>query len=193
MSTSTTSAAAEVAAVEEQIEKLRERLIQLRREAGAQTVKDYTFKDRDGQPVTLSSLFGDKDDLIIIHNMGKGCRYCTLWADGFIGVHQHFENRAGFALVSPDEPSVMKAFAEGRGWTFTTLSNHGGTFTADVGFEKDGKYSPGFSTFHRDADGTIQRVGYAYFGPGDDFCALWHMFDLLKDGANGWEPQYRYA
>ena len=27
---------------------------------------------------------------------------------------------------------------------------------------------------------------------GDDFCAVWHMFDLLKDGWAGWEPQYSY-
>ncbi|GAB4316507.1 MAG: DUF899 family protein [Candidatus Zixiibacteriota bacterium] len=193
MATDTTNAHAELQAAEKELEALRRRVVELRRKAGAQTVGDYTLKDPDGNPVQLSSLFGDRNDLIIIHNMGRGCRYCTLWADGFTGFLPHIEDRAAFAVVSPDEPSVMKAFAEGRGWTFRILSNHGGTFTRDVGFENDGKVSPGVSTFHRDPDGTIRRVGCAVFGPGDDFCAIWHIFDLLDNGPDGWEPQYSYA
>ncbi len=193
MTTDTARAQAELERAEQELGILRKRIVELRRAVGAQTVSDYTFTDRDGQPVQLSNLFGDKDDLIIIHNMGRGCRYCTLWADGFNGFRNHFDNRAAFALVSPDEPSVMKEFADSRGWAFRTVSNHGGSFTKDVGFEKDGKVWPGVSTFHRDADGTIRRVARAEFGPGDDFCAIWHIFDLLEQGADGWEPQYDYS
>ena len=28
--------------------------------------------------------------------------------------------------------------------------------------------------------------------PHDDFCALWHLFDLLADGSAGWKPKYSY-
>lgn len=193
MSETTRDAVSALTAAHEQMQALRQKIRALSREVAAMPVSDYTLKDRDGKDVTLSSLFGEKNDLIIIHNMGKGCRYCTLWADGFSGTHMHFENRAGFALVSPDEPAVMREFADSRGWQFRTLSNHGGTFTKDMGFETpEGGATPGFSTFHRDKDGTIRRVGCAEFGPGDDYCPIWHMFDLLEDGPNGWEPQYKY-
>jgi hypothetical protein len=35
-------------------------------------------------------------------------------------------------------------------------------------------------------------VGRAEFGPGDDFCAVWHFFDLLPEGVDGWEPRFAY-
>ena len=47
-------------------------------------VEDVVFESEVG-PVRLSELFGEHDDLVIIHNMGASCRYCTLWADGFSG------------------------------------------------------------------------------------------------------------
>ena len=183
----------ELAKAEKQLMKLREKLGKLRRQATTHKVNDYTLKDPNGNPVKLSSLFGDKDDLIIIHNMGKSCVYCTLWADGFIGFTKHLENRAGFALVSFDRPSVLREFASGRGWNYTYLSNDGGLFAEDMGMtDKKGKPWPGVSTFHRAKDGSITRVSHAYFGPGDDFCSIWHMFDMLKDGQKGWGPKYEY-
>jgi hypothetical protein len=44
--------------------------------------------------------------------------------------------------------------------------------------------------FRRDGN-RILRVSDAGFGPGDDFCALWHIFDLLPGGAGDWQPKYR--
>ena len=41
--------------------------------------------------------------------MGRGCSYCTLWADGFNGLRHHFEDRAAFVVVSPDTPEQQKA------------------------------------------------------------------------------------
>ena len=34
-----------------------------------------------------------KDDLVVIHNMGASCAYCTLWGDGFNGVYEHLANK----------------------------------------------------------------------------------------------------
>ena len=134
-------------------------------------------------PVSLSSLFGDKDDLIVVHNMGRGCAYCTMWADGFNGVVAHLEDRAAFVVISPDEPEVQAEFAESRGWRFRMASAAGSDFTRDLGFEPEpGSYMPGFSVFHRQPDGTIVRTGRDFFGPGDDYCAPWRMFDLLNGG-----------
>ena len=41
---------------------------------------------------------------------------------------------------------------------------------------------PGVSAFSKDGDGRIFRVGRAEFGPGDNFCAIWHFFELLPRG-----------
>jgi len=51
---------------------------------------------------------------------------------------------------------------------------------------------PGVSVFEKDAD-SIVRVASTMFGPGDDFCAVWHLFDLLPNGANEWQPKPDYS
>lgn len=176
----------------EELMAVREKIAALRSSADPEPVSDYTFVDRNGNQLTLSDLFGENADLILIHNMGQGCRYCTLWADGFNGVHEHLEDRAGFVVVSADPPEKMREFADSRNWRFRMVSNNGGPFSRDMGYEIDGKPQPGVSTFRKNPDGTIKRIANAPFGPGDEFCAVWHLFDMLADGPNGWEPQYTY-
>ena len=190
---STVDIDAKIEALEKRLNETRNEILKLRKERSGETVQDFELTRKDGSKVRLSELFGDKSDLIVVHNMGRGCAYCTLWADGFNGVHQHLSDRAGFALVSHDDHQTMKEFTEGRGWEFTCLSGADSDFTQQMGFlSPEGKAWPGFSTFRKSADGKITRVGYAWFGPGDDYCAVWHMFDLLADGQNEWGPQYKY-
>lgn len=184
---------AEVEQLEKQIHELKEKLTAARRTASPQTVKDYTLARPDGSAVKLSGLFAGKSDLIVIHNMGRACPYCTLWADGFQSLADHLQNRAAVVVVSPDEPAVMKEFAASRGWRLPMASCAGSTFAADMGFEPEPKkYWPGVSGFKKKSDGSIVRTGKAIFGPGDDFCSLWHLFDLLEGGAGNWEPKYSY-
>jgi len=179
--------------LETQIYETQQKISELMKQRDAEPVNDYTFRNKDGSEVKLSELFGDKDDLIVVHNMGKGCRYCTLWADGFIGFVPHLSDRASFVVSSADDHETMKTFAESRGWNFRIMSAADGPFKSDMGFADDkGNPWPGVSAFHREADGSIHRTGSAPFGPGDKFCAVWHFFDLLKDGPNKWEPQYTY-
>lgn len=42
---------------------------------------------------------------------------------------------------------------------------------------------PGVSALRKTEGGAIERTGRTRFGPGDDFCALWPLFDLLEGGA----------
>jgi len=184
----------EVRALEHQIQELKTRLAQARRSAPpSEPIVDYAFALASGGTTTLSSLFAGKRDLLIIHNMGRKCPYCTLWADGLNGIRRHLENRAGLALCSPDSPAVQKDFAALRAWGFRMVSPLGNSFIKDMGFEgADGDVGPGVSAFRLGDDGAITRVGSAGFGPGDNFCAAWHLFDLLRDGSNGWEPKYAY-
>lgn len=160
-------------------------------EARDEVVKDFTFQGPDG-PVQLSELFGDKDDLVVIHNMGKNCAWCTLWADGFIGLAQHIEARCALALTSPDSPADQAAFAESRGWPFRMLSLGNSGFAEAMGFKGEEGYLPGYSTFHRRADGSILRVSKDPWGPGDSYCGIWHILPNLHGGAAGWQPQLSY-
>lgn len=183
----------EVRRIEAEVAALRKQLVEARKRAGAMPVQDYLLRDVDGSQVRLSNLFGDKQDLIVVHNMGRKCPYCTLWADGFAGFARHIGSRAGFALCSADQPEVAREFAASRNWPFRVVSGHGSTFAHDLGFEpRPGEVWPGVSTFRRSGDGSIMRIGAANFGPGDEFCSIWHVFDLLRDGAAGWEPKYSY-
>lgn len=179
----------EIEGLEKELLEKSGKLAELRRQAPREEVQDYSLTDHNGNLVKLSELFGDKDDLIVIHNMGKSCPYCTLWADGFNGMAHHFEDRAGFAMVSPDDHQTQREFAESRGWKFKMLSAKESKFTWDLGFQTEKYIMPGFSTFKKE-NGKIYRIAFAYFGPGDLYCSVWHMFDLLDGGAGDWQPGF---
>lgn len=196
---------AEVEALEKRIGEDKQRLAALRKQLPALALtQDYVFTTPAGGPRKLSELFGERDELVVIHNMGIRCSYCTMWADGFNGLLDHLRDRAAFVVTSPDAPEVQAKIKAGRGWRFELLSNQGTSFAKDMGFrgapdlsdaaDPDGESDwPGVSTFHKAADGTITRVAKAFFGPGDDFCATWHLFDLLPQGVNDWEPKLAYS
>lgn len=189
------STAETIKSLQKEIFDKQQTLLKLVKELPLEEVKDYVFQELDGTSTNLSALFGDKDELILIHNMGKACVYCTMWADGFRGYNEMMSDRAAFVLSSPDEPAVLKAFSESRDWHFARVSFHGTSFAEEMGFAevKEGRtwYQPGFSAFIK-KDGKIFRSGKDFFGPGDYYCAPWHMFEFLPEGANGWQPKYTY-
>jgi hypothetical protein len=64
--------------------------------------------------------------------------------------------------------------------------------TVEIGYRsKSGGWLPGISVLRREGE-RILRVSDASFEPGDDFCALWHILDLLPDGAGDWAPKFSY-
>ena len=154
-------------------------------------VYNYTFKTTEDS-VTLLELFKDRSELIVIHNMGKACPYCTLLADGLNGMIHHFEDRTAFVIISKDDPFTQQQFKESRNWKFQMVSAQNSNFTKDLGFEgKDGTPIPGVSILKKDAVGTIARMTYDTFGPGDLYCSLWHFFDLLPKRKT-WSPKFSY-
>jgi predicted dithiol-disulfide oxidoreductase (DUF899 family) len=156
-----------------------------------EAVKDYEFSVPGGT-IRLSALFGDKDTLFVVHNMGAGCPYCTLWADGFSGVYDHLRQRAAFVVSSPDDPATQRKFADSRGWKFPMVSHQGTTFAADMGYRRDSGFRPGVSVFKREGD-KLFRVADTSFAPGDDFCSVWHFFALIPEGDAGWRPKPAHA
>ena len=71
------------------------------------------------------------------------------------------------------------------------VSHRNRTFAQDMGYRSNEGWLPGVSVF-RKRSLKIWRVSDTGFQPGDDFCTIWHLFDLLPGGAKGWQPQYKY-
>ena len=174
-----------------QITELRGKMRAAQAAVEPEPMRDYDFASCEG-PKRLSRLFGAKRDLFVIHNMGRSCVHCTLWADGFNGLYPHIADRAAFVVASPDPPDVQQSFAASRAWRFPMVSHQGSSFAADMGYRADdGGWLPGVSVFRRDGE-QIVRVADTGFEPADDFCALWHFFDLLPEGAAGWRAKFAY-
>jgi predicted dithiol-disulfide oxidoreductase (DUF899 family) len=175
-----------------QIADIRAKMRKVQASVEPEEVRDYEFATPAGS-VCLSGLFGDKNDLIVIHNMGASCPYCTLWADGYNGIYKHLAERAAFVVSSPDSPDEQRRFAESRGWRFPMVSHRGTSFAADMGYRSaKGGWLPGISVFRRDGR-RILRVSDTGCRPGDDFCSLWHILDLLPQGADAWVPKLKYG
>jgi predicted dithiol-disulfide oxidoreductase (DUF899 family) len=181
----------QLATYRSQIREMRAQMRAVQAAIEPEPVKDYAFRRLEGT-VSLSELFGGKETLFVIHNMGASCPYCTLWADGFNGVYEHLRSRASFVVASPDPPEKQAAFAQSRAWRFPMVSIAGTTFAQDMGYWQDDGPLPGVSVLKR-SNGHILRVADTSFSPGDDFCAVWHFLDLLPEGAAGWQPKYKYA
>ena len=176
--------------VERQIMELTQELWQLRRSAPRVAVSNYRFDTLQGS-VSLLELFGDKSTLLAIHNMGQGCRYCTLWADGFNAFLPHLESVLAVALLSKDPPDVQRRFANARGWRFPLASHGGGDYMTEQSVIEGGGNMPGAVVYERDGD-TVYRKNATPFGPGDLYCSMWSLLGLAGLTEADWTPQYNY-
>src|ERR1700733_6088596 len=180
----------EIEQLEKEIQQKIEKLNELRKGAKPLAVKNYQFKTLDGK-VSLLELFAGRKTLFVIHNMGQGCRYCTLWADGLNAFLPHLESEFAVALVSRDSAETQRAFANARGWRFRMASHGGGEYIREQSVALGEDNMPGIVCYKRDGE---QIVGgnSAGFGPGDLFCSIWHIVALAGIGEDQWTPQYSY-
>jgi len=179
----------------EEIEKLEAdimaqiaRLNELRAKSEGRKVEDYVFRTLEGE-VRLSELFAGQDKLLVIHNMGQACRYCTLWADGFNGLLPHLESAMSVVLASKDDPGTQRDFARSRGWAFRLVSHGGGDYMREQSVMEGAGNMPGAVVYERRGD-DILRLNSCVFGPGDIYCAMWPLLGLA--GLAEWTPQFRY-
>jgi predicted dithiol-disulfide oxidoreductase (DUF899 family) len=185
------TASEKLAAYRKEIAGVRAKMRALQATVEPHEVRDYELAGAAG-PVRLSALFGAKRELFLIHNMGRSCPNCTMWADGFNGLYPHLADRGAFVVSSPDPPEVQKAFAASRGWRFPMVSHRGTSFAADMGYASEsGGWLPGISVFRHDG-ARIWRVADTRFDQGDDFCPVWHILDLLPEGPAGWRAKFEY-
>lgn len=180
----------QITQLEKEIYQLTEKLNALRKTQPGEAIPNYQFKTLDGE-VSLLELFGEQEKLMVIHNMGQGCRYCTLWADGFNGFVPHLESALSLVLVSKDDPETQRKFANARGWRFRLASHGGGDYIKEQTVTPEQGNSPGVVVYERRGD-EIFRLNSAEFGPGDIFCSIWGLLGLAGMGEANWTPQYTY-
>ncbi|HET6250239.1 MAG TPA: DUF899 family protein [Tepidisphaeraceae bacterium] len=162
----------------------------LRKKAPPTPVGNYLFQTQDGKP-SLLDLFSGKNRLFAIHNMGQGCRYCTLWADGLNAFLPHLESAFAVVLLSKDSPAEQRAFANSRGWRFRMASHGGGDYIKEQSVVAGQDNMPGIVCYERRGD-QIYKLNSAVFGPGDLYCPIWHILGLAGVGEDQWTPQYSY-
>ncbi|MCY3606762.1 MAG: DUF899 family protein [Gammaproteobacteria bacterium] len=179
-----------IAQIQQQIFELTAELGGLLKQSRGAEVPDYRFAGGSGE-VSLLELFAGRDTLLAIHNMGQGCRYCTVWADGFNGFLPHLENAMSVVLLSKDPPELQRRFANERGWRFRFASHGGGAYIREQTVVDGQDNYPGAVVYKRDGD-KVLRLNACVFGPGDLYCSLWSLLALAGMGAQDWTPQYSY-
>ena len=180
----------EISKLENQIFELTTELNKLRRSSAGDEIRNYAFATISGE-TDLLSMFGDKATLLLIHNMGQGCRYCTLWADGFNGFLKHLESVMSVVLVSKDPPELQRQFANSRDWRFRLASHGGGEYIREQTLTEGTENMPGAVVYERDGD-KITRKNSCVFGPGDIYCSMWSLLGLAGLSEEDWTPQYAY-
>ena len=180
----------DIVELEKQIFDLTTKLNELRKQNPRTEVRNYSFNTLNGQ-TTLLDLFAGHERLLVIHNMGQGCRYCTLWADGFDAFVTHLETAMSLVLVSKDDPETQRRFANTRGWRFRLASHGGGDYIREQSCMEGSDNMPGAVVYERDGD-LIYRKNSCVFGPGDLYCSMWNLLGLAGLGESEWTPQYAY-
>ncbi len=180
----------EIQRLEKELFELTQKLNDLRQKAEPERIQNYPLRDLSGD-LSLLDLFGEHQVLFAIHNMGQGCRYCTLWADGLNGFLPHLEDKFAVALLSKDEPAVQRRMANARGWRFRMASHGGGAYIQEQTVMAGEANYPGIVSYRRDGE-RIFRLNSACFGPGDEFCSIWNILSLAGENPSTWTPQYGY-
>ena len=180
----------EIAEIEKQLFELTAKLNKLRKKSAGHEVRNYTLSTLDGD-VTLLDMFGENDRLLVIHNMGQGCRYCTLWADGFNGFLPHLESAMSVVLVSKDSPTAQRKFANSRSWRFRLASHSGGEYIQEQTVLQEEGNMPGAVVYTREGS-RITRKSTAVFEPGDLYCSIWNLLGMAGLSDAEWTPQYNY-
>ena len=153
-------------------------------------VPNYIFETEHGK-TTLIDLFGDKESLFAIHNMGSRCIYCTMWADACNGLLPHLESVVSVVLLSPDSPTVQREFADSRSWKFQRASFEDSPYISEQNVCDEPETYPGAVAYRRVED-RIYRVNSCVFGLGDLYATPYSILAMCGIGPNDWTPQFQY-
>ena len=202
------------ALLQEEIEFRRQltRLVEQRRSlpGGPEIVKDYRFKDANGEELSLIDLFGDKDTLVTYFWMYGPQRarpgpMCTNWLGSVNGNAADIEQRVALKILGRSPVERQLAFAQERGWRdLDFVQTVGDDYANDLGLiDKDGSESPALVVFKRDGDKVrlfwASEMTSEMADPGQDprdapdIAALWSVLDLTPGGRGAdWYPKLSY-
>jgi predicted dithiol-disulfide oxidoreductase (DUF899 family) len=175
---------------------------------GGEIPQDFELVSESGA-VRFSSLFGDKDTLMV-YSMMYGpqrkapCPMCTSFLSGWNGVAVNLKQRVAIAVTARSPIDRLKEYKRERGFAnLPFLSDMTGEYTRTYVNAEDADV-PGFSVFAR-RDG---KVRHFYSGemsgemadPGQDPRGapdpdpLWLMLDLTPEGrGTDWYPKLDYG
>lgn len=175
---------------------------------GGEVPRDYPFVGPSGE-VPLSSLFGDKDTLVIYSFMfgpqrKAPCPMCTSLIASWEGKIEDFRQRVSVAVVARSPIERLLQWKIDRGWKqIPFYSDTEGAYTRTYVSAEDAD-QPGFAVFTR-RDGTIhhfwsEEMTNDMADPGqdprgaDEMDPLWVLLDLTPEGRGAdWYPSLSYC
>jgi predicted dithiol-disulfide oxidoreductase (DUF899 family) len=175
---------------------------------GGEVGQDYEFISGDGK-VRLSSLFGNKDTLLVYSMMygpqRKGpCPMCTSFLSSWNGTAANLRERVAMVVTARSAVERLLEYRKQRGLTnLAFVSDQSGDYTRTYVSAEDADV-PGFSVFVR-RDGKIRHfysgeMSGAMADPGQDprgapdLDPLWLMLDLTPEGrGTDWYPKLEYG
>ena len=175
---------------------------------GGEVPHDFEFVSEAG-PVRLSSLFGDKDTLMVYSMMfgpeRKGpCPSCTSFLSSWNGTAFNLRERTAIVVTARSPIERLVDYKKQRGFAYLPfVSDASGDYTRTYVNPEDADV-PGFSVFTR-RDGTVYHfysgeLSGAMADPGQDprgapdLDPLWLMLDVTPEGrGTNWYPKLDYG
>jgi predicted dithiol-disulfide oxidoreductase (DUF899 family) len=175
---------------------------------GGEIPQDFEFFSETG-PIRLSTLFGDKETLMVYSMMygpqrKSPCPSCTSLLSGWNGMAVNLRERAAIAVTARSPIERLSQYKKQRGFmNLSFFSDPSGEYTRTYVNAEDADI-PGFSVFAR-RNGTIHHF---YSGemsgemadPGQDprgapdLDPLWQMLDWTPEGRGAdWYPKLDYG
>jgi predicted dithiol-disulfide oxidoreductase (DUF899 family) len=187
-----------------------ERVALQRRELplGGEIPQDYQLASETG-PIRFSSLFGDKQTLLVYSMMygpqrKSPCPSCTSFLTAWNGIAVNLRQRVAIAVTARSPIERLIEYKNQRGFTnLPFLSDSSGEYTRTYVSPEDADV-PGFSVFTR-RDGSIRHfysgeMSGTMADPGQDprgapdLDPLWLMLDLIPEGrGTDWYPKLDYG
>ncbi len=174
---------------------------------GGEVPHDFKFVSDTG-PIRFSSLFGDKDTLMV-YSMMYGperkapCPSCTSFLSSWNGTAVNLRERSAIAVTARSPIGLLLDYKKQRGFTnLPFVSDMSGDYTRTY-VNPDDADVPGFSVFTR-SNGKIfhyysGEMSAAMADPGQDprgapdLDPLWLMLDLTPEGrGTDWYPKLQY-
>jgi predicted dithiol-disulfide oxidoreductase (DUF899 family) len=176
--------------------------------SGGQPLHDFELVSEQG-PVRLSTLFSDKDTLLI-YSMMYGpqrktpCPSCTSFLTSWNGTAVNLRERVAIAVTARSPIERLNEYKQQRGFSnLPFASDMSGDYTRAYVSPEDAD-APGFSVFGR-RDGIIRHfytgeMSGAMADPGQDprgapdLDPLWLMLDMTPGGrGTDWYPKLAYG